>query len=206
MTVAVIGANGRSGRAFVDAALVHGFEVRAGVHRGSMPPRDNLTVVRCDATNQTDVESLLTGSDAIVSLIGHVRGSPAQVQTEAIRAVLAAAQSRGIKRVISLTGTGVRFPGDKLTLIDRILNLGIKFIDIARVTDGIEHAKLLQASSADWTLLRVLKLSNGKVGKFILSAHGPAKLFSSRAEVAEAIIELLDERSFVRQAPVMQKP
>ena len=56
-------------------------------------------------------------------------------------------------RLISLTGTGVRFPGDKITLIDRILNLSISIIDPKRIKDGKNHVTLLKNSDLDWYVM-----------------------------------------------------
>lgn len=90
MKIAVIGANGRTGRLFVEMALAAGHQVVAGVHRQSrLPAHPRLTVVPCDAIQPREVTSLLKGARAVVMLIGHVRGSSPTVQTDATRIVIA---------------------------------------------------------------------------------------------------------------------
>jgi hypothetical protein len=206
LTIAVIAANGRSGRLFVDLALRHGHSVRAGVHNGGgLEAAEHLEIIQADATKPDEVSRLLEGCDAVVSMLGHVKGSPARVQTEAMRFITTAMGQTNCKRLISLTGTGVRFPGDRPSLLDRLLNIGIKLIDPQRIQDGIEHTKVLQASDTDWTLIRVLKLMNTKPGEFSLTPHGPAKLFTSREEVAEAALACLEQNSYVKQAPVISR-
>ncbi len=207
MKISVIAANGRSGRTFVTKALAAGHSVRAGVHRtNNLKPHSHLSVVRCDATKQSDLRQLIDGQDAVISFIGHVRGSPPDAQTAATRALVEAMQAQGLRRVVSLTGTGVRFPGDHITLVDRILNTGIGLIDPARVRDGREHVKVLQQSDLDWTILRVLKLQNTAPKPFVLRQHGPTKWYVSRQEVAEAALQVLEQASFIRQAPILSKP
>ena len=203
MKIAVVAANGRSGRIFVEKALAEGHFIRAGVHSGSLAPHKNLTIVECDATNPTDVANLIKGQDAVVSFIGHVKGSPARVQTEAMKVLSSAMGTLGIKRLVSLTGTGVRFPGDRVGFVDWFLNTGIALVDPERIQDGKDHVALLQKSQLDWTVIRVLKLQNVKPESFSLKLHGPTKWFVGREEVALATLRVLADNSFIRQAPII---
>jgi len=206
MTIAVIAANGRSGSAFVEAALKAGHKVRAGVRRHSnLADHPNLEVLKCDATNPQEVNELIKGSDVVISFIGHVRGSEADVQSRAIQNIIDVMKNLNIQRVISLTGTGVRFPGDKITLIDRFLNFGISIVDPKRINDGKKHVEILKNSSLDWTILRVLKLQNIKPKTFKLTESGPTKTLVGRREVALAVLQIVEESSFVRKAPMLSK-
>ena len=206
MKIAVIAANGRSGQAFVEAALTAGHSIRAGVRgKSHLKPHPNLTVVECDATNEAQLKNLLSGQEAIASFIGHVKGSEPNVQTIAIQKVVDVMKALGVKRLISLTGTGVRFPGDKISLIDRFLNLSISIIDPARVKDGKNHVEALKSSALDWTVIRVLKLQNVPPKPFELREHGPTKLYVGRQEVAQAVLHVLEQHSFIKQAPIISK-
>jgi putative NADH-flavin reductase len=204
MKIAVIAANGRSGRAFVAAALVAGHAVRAGGRGASkLPAHERLEVIKCDATQSDDVRRLLVGQEAVVSLIGHVKGSPKDVQATATLLAAEAMRELSVRRIVSLTGTGVRLPQDRITLADRVLNWGISVIDVARVRDGQRHAEILKASDLDWTIIRVLKLANGKSQPFRLTPHGPTKLFVSRDEVARAILEVLEQHTYLSEMPII---
>ena len=206
MKLAVVAANGRSGSVFVNEALRRGHSVKAGVYgQHSFSASENLEIVECDAQSKEQLRSLISGSDAVVSMIGHGKNSPAHVQTDAIKNIVEISKQLGVKRVISLTGTGVRFPGDKITLMDRLLNLSISIIDPKRVNDGIEHAKFLQTSQLDWTIIRVLKLTNGPAKSFSLTANGPTKVFTPRTEVALACLQVLEQGSYAGQAPIISK-
>jgi putative NADH-flavin reductase len=203
-TIAVIGANGRSGTAFVEAALKNGYSVRAGVHSTStLRKRDGLEIISIDATNSTDITQLIIGADVVVSLMGHVKGSPEHLQTDAIKVVIAAMEHLNIQRIISLTGTGVRFENDKISLADWVLNTAFNFARPKTLRDGIAHANALQRSPLDWTIIRALKLTNGKAGRYRLVPHGPAKFFTPRREIALAILEVIEHDSFIKQAPTL---
>lgn len=205
MKIAVISANGRSGKAFVETALQAGHVVRAGVYgRHDFPAQGNLEIIQCDATKINDLKRLISDQEAVVSLIGHTKNTPKNVQTNAITNVVKSVGSTGV-RIVSLTGTGVRFPGDRPSLIDRFLNFGIAQVDPARIRDGIDHADVLKKSNTNWTLLRVLKLGNGQAKKYQLTITGPAKNLTSRQEVALAILEVLKSDKYIKKAPVISK-
>lgn len=204
MNIAVLAANGRSGRAFVAVALAAGHSVRAGsLTIGQLPPHPLLTEVVCDATNQQQLATLIAGQDAVASFIGHVKGSAASVQTDAIRAVIEVMQQQSVTRLVSLTGTGVRFAGDHITLTDRFLNLAVSIIDPARVKDGRDHVAVIQTSCLEWTVIRVLKLQNVVAKPFTLREHGPTKPYVGRDEVALAVLQVLEEKSFLQAAPII---
>lgn len=206
MKIAVIAANGRTGRAFVRAALAAGHEVNAGVI-GANPFPENLKlhVMQCDATKPNEVHQLLKGQDVVVSLIGHVKKSPADVQTTATHTVVNEMNNLNMHRIVSLTGTGVQFPGDQPTRVGQLLNAAINIIDPNRVADGKNHAHVLHQSNTDWTLIRVLKLTNGDVTPYHLTTHGPPKPWVARTEVAQVILEVLTHASFVKQAPIISR-
>lgn len=206
MKIAVVAAGGRSGRALVTEALKTDYKVRAGVRSNSFfEPNKNLTIVKCDANNKQDVVKLINGCDAVISLIGHVKGSTTDIQTRAAELLVEAMREQKISRLISLTGTGVRTPGDKITLLDRLLNLGVLVIDPARVKDGNNHFEIIKNSGLDWTVIRVLKLQNTKPKRYRLSVNGPSKLVVSRGEVAKAIMKLLKTNKYIRQSPIISK-
>lgn len=207
MNIAVIAANGRSGRAFVTHALAAGHTIHAGSRSvGQLPSHPNLIEIECDATKESDVLRLIDGQDAVASFIGHVKGSDATVQTDATQNIVAVMQKTGVSRIVSLTGTGVRFPHDDITFMDKLLNTAVGIVDPPRVKDGREHVEVLKQSGLEWTVIRVLKLENIASKPFSLKVGGPTKLVVSREDVAKAALSVLEEHSFIRQAPIISRP
>jgi putative NADH-flavin reductase len=191
----------------VEIALAAGHTIHAGVHsHNNLKPHTKLSVVQCDATSKADLKNLLNGQDAAVSFIGHVKGSPPHVQADAMNALVVVMQELSMQRIVSLTGTGVRFPGDRISLIDRLLNLSISIIDPSRVKDGKSHVEVLAKSNLDWTVVRVLKLQNSSPKPFELRTHGPSKWYVGRQEVAQAVLQVLEQHSFFQQAPIIGRP
>lgn len=207
MRIAVIAASGRSGQAFVAEALAAGHTVRAGI-RGQDPfaPHEGLVTVECDATDISQVTALIEHCDAVVSLIGHVKGSDALVQTNAITTIIRAMEATGIERIVSLTGVGVGSKGAINQAIVRLLSQITVWVGIDRLKDGLAHARVLQQSSLDWTVVKVLLLSDGEPGRFSLKTHGIVKAPTPRKEVARAILRILEDNSFVKEFPIITRP
>ena len=122
-----------------------------------------------------------------------------------MRTLVAVMKTHGMRRVVSLTGTGVRVAGDHISLVDRVLNLGVSAVDPARINDGRDHVRVLEESDLDWTIVRVLKLQNVSPKPFKLTPHGPTKWYVGREEVAQAVLQVLEQHSFIQQAPIISK-
>ena len=204
MNIAIIAANGRLGQELVRLTLAEGHTIRAGT-RGpsSLRDSDRLTAIACDATNYHELKALLKGQDVVFSCIGHVPGSLANVQTIATKNIVNVMKELGIKRFVTLTGTGARQPGDHITLTDRFLNFGVELMDKPRIEDGRQHVKVLEKSDLDWTVIRVLKLQFENNRPLTLREHGPTLPFVSRQEAARAMLQVVTEQSFIRQLPMI---
>jgi hypothetical protein len=115
-------------------------------------------------------------------------------------------EKHGVDRIISLTGSGVRIKGDRVSLLDRALNIPLKIVDKSRIDDGIKHYHVLKSSKVNWTMLRVLKLTNqNKTEDYILTSGGPAKLTISRKTVAKIMVELAEKDEWQKASPVVTK-
>ena len=207
MNIAIIAANGRLGSVLVEEALAAGHSVRAGIRGDShVSAHPRLEIVQCDATRFEDVKNLLHDQQAVCSAIGHVKGSAADVQTQATRILVDAMKETGVKRFVDVTGTGVRFPGDMISLVDRFLNFGVGMVDPARVKDGIDHVEVLKKSNIDWTTIRILKLQNVTPHPYVLRLNGPTKWCVGRREVARAMLEVIEKNTFLQQSPIISRP
>jgi putative NADH-flavin reductase len=187
MNIILFGGHGRTGK----CVLSH-----VGQH--------TVSIFDGDVMDEPAVDTAIHNVEAVISVIGHVKGSKSDMQTIGIRNIISAMQKHRVKRIVCLTGTGVRQSGDHITAIDRFMNLGISIVDPARVRDGIDHVLELQKTDLNYTVIRVLKLTNGKSSSdWQLTKSGPTKPFTSRDDVATAIVQVIDNESFIRQMPML---
>ena len=129
-TIVLFGATGNTGRIFLKKALDKGYQVKALVRTPSKLDiaHPSLTVVKGDILDQEAVNHIIAGSDAVVNLAGHVKGSPDNLQTQATEYIISAMKSHGVKRLISLTGGGVRDPkNDDPKFMDKMIVFIMKY-------------------------------------------------------------------------------
>lgn len=205
MNILVVAANGRTGRLVVDQAINSGHSVTALVRNNEATDfKKEVKVIKGDATDKQVVKEVAKNQEVIISTIGHVKGSQANVQSKSIENMIRAIQEHGSNtKIVSLTGNGVRQNEDKLFFLDRLLNWSIKLVDPKRIQDGKDHVELLQDSGVNWVVVRVLKLSNTKVINFKLSKNGPAKLLVSRSEAASALLQVAESSEWDRKLPII---
>lgn len=72
----------------------------------ALPVHDRLVVVEGDLLDDTSVNKVVDGVDAVVHVAGPVKGSPEDLQRRAITVVLEAMAERGGEPLISLKGGG----------------------------------------------------------------------------------------------------
>lgn len=202
MKIAVIGACGKTGKLVCQEAINRGHEV-FGLARSECPDL-KIKFVQGDALMLDDITKTIKDCDVVISVIGHVKLREFNTQTTAIKNIIKAMNNQDIKRIISLTGSGVRVKGDKISLIDRLLNIPLKIVDSSRIKDGVDHYNCLVNSNLNWTVLRVLKLTNqDKIAPYKLTAGGPPKIFVPRATVAKILVDLAEANDWPKSAPVV---
>jgi putative NADH-flavin reductase len=207
LKLAVLGASGRTGRLLVEQALARGHEVRVLVrHPAKLGDlRSRVSVVEGDATDPEAVERLVTGSNAVLSALGHAAGSPPDLQTTAIRHALAAMNRHTIKRLVSLTGAGVRDPHDRPGLVGLLFAIALKVFAKTVHEDAVRHSELIRSSEVEWTIVRAPRLRDGPGGRDIKVGYaggGPGTQID-RADVARFMLEQLRDAAWIRKAPMI---
>lgn len=207
MKIAVFGATGRTGRLLVEQALDGGYEVTALARDPVKLGRrhEGLRVVRGDVLDPATVEDVVAGSDAVISVVGHVGGSPEDLQTRAAENIVAAMKKHGVKRLVSLTGAGVRDPGDRPKLVDKVFGLALRVLQKAVLEDAARHAEVIKTSGLDWVIVRGPRLTEGpKKGEYRVGLVGTnSGTQISRADLAEFLLKQVATDDHLRQMPVV---
>lgn len=210
MKLAVIGATGRSGVPLVKQALDKGHEVVAVVRsKGKLHDQqgehDNLHVVEGDATNYDVLDKAVRDVDAVISVIGHVKGSPKDLQTDITRKLVKAMKAHDVSRVVSLTGAGVKDPQDEPKLIDHMIRFALKTFAGDVLKDAQNHAEVLRQSDLDWTMARGPLLSDGAyTGEYRVGYVGKGSGSRlARADLADFLLKEVRQNSYLHQAPMI---
>ena len=188
-------------------AIDKGFEVVACVYNNNSDKYlpNNVLIKKGDVMNYEYVTEAMNGAEVVISVLGHIKGSDPLMQTKGMQNIVKAMQNLGIKRVLSLTGTGARVPGDAPSVIDKVLNFFVKLVDPDRINDGIEHVKVLQNSGLNFSIVRVLKLSKSDkdTTSYVLTEGGPAEIQTSRKKVAKVLVDLIKDQKYIGKFPVI---
>jgi putative NADH-flavin reductase len=207
MKISIFGAAGRTGLQVVNCARVHGIEVVACVYSDGSNKRfpNDVVVKKGNIMEYDSVLEAIRGSDAVISVLGHRKGSDPLMQTKGMVNLVKAMKEIGIKRLLSLTGTGARVRDDKPSIMDKVLNFIVGMADPERINDGVEHIKVLRKSNLDWTVVRVLKLgkNNKEINKYELTDGGPAELLTSRKKAARVLVDLLNNKEYIGKFPII---
>jgi uncharacterized protein YbjT (DUF2867 family) len=112
-SVLVTGASGFIGARLVEALLEQGFRVVCAVRDTRIPRRPGLETVQADFTRDFDASvwlPRLRGVDAVVNAVGILREHGSQtfraVHADAPRALFAACEQAGVKRVVQVSALG----------------------------------------------------------------------------------------------------
>lgn len=208
-TIAVFGGSGRTGHRVIDRLLANGEDVRALIRRigdfGLAAP--GLTIIAGDVLDSDAVDRTVAGSNAVVSVFGHVKGSPDDVQTRGTRLIVAAMKAHGIRRIVSLSGGGLPAPQDQPKLPDRVIRFLLRRLSPQVLQDAIDHHAVLTASDLDWTIVRGPRLTEGspqgthRVGWVGVNASTQI----DRDDLADFIVAQITDSTFLRQLPFVSR-
>lgn len=206
-TVALFGATGKTGRLVLDRLLAAGYDVRALVRdpkKIGEVPAGRLTIVPGSVLERDAVDATVAGSDVVLSLFGHVKDSPATLQTDGTRLIVDAMKRHGVARIVSLSGGGLRAAAvDRPKAADHVIRFLLKTLAGAVLADAEGHLGVLQDSGLDWTVVRAPRLVDKPgVGRYRVGWVGVnASTKINREDFADFVVTQVDDRTFVHQLP-----
>lgn len=204
--IALFGASGQTGQQFLNAALEKGYEVKALARNplSISQKSSKLEVIKGDVLNIQDVQQVVEGCDIVVSLFGHVKGSPEWLQTDGTKNIVQAMKENNVDRVISLSGGGLPFPEkDEPKFADKLIRTIMKIVVPKVLNDANKHYEVLKNSGLKWTIVRGPRLTNDpKLGTYRVGWVGVnASTKISRADLADFILSQLEDEIFNFQMP-----
>lgn len=206
--LAVFGASGKSGEQFVEQALEAGYSIKALARNPKKIKVKSLGVeiIQGDVLNPEDVSKTISNTDMVVSLFGHVKGSPEGLQTKGTQHIIEAMKAEGIKQIISLSGGGLPFPEkDQPKFPDKMISFIMKIAVPKILNDAIDHAEVLKHSDRDWIIVRGPRLTDEpKKGDYRVGWVGVnASTKIGRGDLADFILKLCNNESFAKYSKQM---
>jgi putative NADH-flavin reductase len=206
-TIALFGASGRTGKPLIALLLSKGYTVKALVRnpQSITTKHTQLQLMKGNILNASDVETVVQGVDAVVSVIGHVKGdaqSP-MVQTEGTAHILSAMQKHGVKRIISLTGGAVPYSKDQPKFPDKAIKFIMNLVAKETLNDAIAHAEKIAKSGTAWTVVRGPRLlEKPPVGSYRVGFVGVnASTAITYGDLAQFIADELEQGKHIHSMP-----
>lgn len=204
MQVTILGATGHIGSLALAAALAAAHDV---VILSRRPPDDRRSnparVVIGGITDADAVRRAIAGSTAVIAAVGP-RTNTAEDERAletGMRNVTKAMAEVGVTRLVALSGAAIDVPGDAKPLVDRavsrIVRLGARHIVAAKQREF----EVMATSDLDWTALRPPIVTDGDARGYRLTDRLSPGARVTRVDVAAALVDQLDDSSFVRRAP-----
>ncbi len=205
-SIALFGGSGKTGQKFLSQALKKGYPIKALVRTPSkiQQSSDQLEIIQGDVLNPADVASTVEGTDMVVSLFGHVKGSPAGLQTRGTQYIVDAMKKHNIDRIISLSGGGLPFPEkDEPKFADKAIRFIMKVAVKKVLNDAIDHAEVLKGSGLKWVIVRGPRLTLEPArGTYRIGWVGVnASTQIGRADLANFIVKLVEDEQYDYQMP-----
>ncbi len=206
MKLAVFGATGGTGKPLVAQALARGDELTVLARDPAKLAQsdERFHVVKGDVHDPAVVRQTVAGADAVISVLGHRRGTGAIVLTTGSGNIVGAMKEAGVRRLVVLSITAVRDPQDRPRTMDRILE-GVGHALAAGVyADHLGQATVVRAADLDWTIVRAPLLTNRpQTGRYKVGYMGGVGGRISRADVADFMLKQATDTTYLRQLPLV---
>jgi putative NADH-flavin reductase len=208
----VFGASGATGRHIVAEAARRGHTVisfvREGAATANLPP--SASFVYGDATTKGDVDAAITGRpDVVISALGARSLKKTGLLETAVGHIIGAMHDNRVSRLIELGAAGTfGLPkASHISVVQRAIFEILRHTVLRLSFD--DHAaadRLIQDSELEWTIVQPPELSDDATRGYVADLDGLARGGAlARADVAAAIVDIMERASFVRQSPFLSR-
>ncbi|KAJ7512030.1 hypothetical protein B0H11DRAFT_2213832 [Mycena galericulata] len=220
-SILVLGATGASGLAFIQVALSQPNPPKLTLYvrsRSKLPAgiEAQARIVEGNLTDEPALLNAMEGVDTVVSLLGAYASVSALVFritttpiADSFNGILAAMRAKGAKRIFALsTPSFSPDPSETFPLKWSLYQLMPKAMAPQGNAEMVGIAKAVAAADdLDWTVFRVPHLTNESADLPVVAGLlGPdfkGTLMLSRASIAVWILKEIEEREWVKKAPVI---
>ena len=204
MRLIIFGPTGGTGRELVRQALDRGHTVTAFAREpAALGEHDGLELIAGDVLDAGAVERAVDGHEAVLCALGRPATSPGRLRSEGTGHIVRAMQRSGSGRLICLSTIGI---GDTRQLMPPLYRYVLVPSLLRRTfTEHARQESVVRSSGLDWTVVRAGVLTDGPhTGRY---AHGfpptdrSHQIEVSRADVADFMLEQVEDGTYVRAAP-----
>lgn len=210
MEVAVFGATGATGLEACRLSVAAGHTVRAVRRQGnelSLAASDSLRAVHADVVTGDGVAEAVAGADAVLSVLGapSYTRHPITVYSTGTHAIINALREAGHGKRFVVVSSGLTYPppaGCGFIAARIVLSFLLNVLGKTLYADMRRLEELVRSSDdIAWTIMRPGHLFNTEsVSQCRLNLNDPTQRYTSRVDLAAAMVGEIDTTEHVRQA------
>jgi putative NADH-flavin reductase len=210
MRLTILGAMGGTGEALLSKALKDGHEVTALVRdpENLAVGRSKVRVIKGEVTDEKILPDAIGDADAVLSALGKPDGSRrTTVYSESARAVTAAMNKTGVRRLIAVSAVSAQPDEFKGLFSKYVVHPILHRFFGAGYEDMRRMEAVLQTSDVDWTVFRAPRLTDDAPGMYRIAIDAPLPRAVSlpHASLAWAMLAGIDDETMVRHAVTIAK-
>lgn len=207
MKIIVFGASRGVGFQVVEQGLQAGHHITAFVRN---PEKMQIThpalkIFQGDAMDADAVDRAIAGHEAVISALAPARPLIPHMMETSAKNIVAAMQTHAVRRLISMTGAGVRQPEDEPKFVDHFFRIMLHLLARTVALDSAANVRIITSSNLDWTIVRYPRLTDGaRKGTYRVGYVGKdSGMQVSRADAAAFVLRELEEKNWLRKLPVV---
>jgi len=205
MKILVLGATGRTGKLFAQLATANNHQVTAIIRNKKDAILPKVNYIEGMPTDEVLLTKALQGMDAVVVSLNINRTSdnpfakmvsPLTLISDSVKAVCSAMVKNNIKRIITVSASGVGDSWNHMFLMVRWL---IRYSNIWKAyEDHDRQEQIVRQSGLDWTIVRPVMLNDKDSDEYKAVVGKPTGGNISRKGVAKFILDSLESEKYVK--------
>lgn len=204
MKLTVFGARGPTGHQVVDQAVERGHTVTAVVQSTAPESRfsDAVQVVEADVYAGDDIEETLSEETVVCNLFRHSKLTASDYRAVSGQMILDAMESTGCSRYLTVVPAVVRREGEPCGIGESLAVALYRLLHPLAAEDAADHVADVQRSDLDWTVIRVLRLTDGTMTRQYKTGDLKLGVGSvSYGDVASFLLDCCERGIYLRMQP-----
>jgi putative NADH-flavin reductase len=219
--ITIFGGTGPSGQCIIEEALSRNYTVTVYARNPSKLPENitsspSVTLVKGSLSDIDAIRESLKNSDAVLSALGPSLSVGTAVHgltqhgtpiADGYKVILESMKMEGVKRLIALGTVSMQAEEDGRSIVTWGMVTAVWAFLHSAWKDVVAFGNAITSSNSDidWTIARVGRLTNGKLGKVQAGYIGKegSRVFVSRKDLAKWYLDELENGAWIHKLPVV---
>ncbi|PFX55647.1 NADH-flavin reductase [Bacillus wiedmannii] len=201
--IAILGANGKSGKFLVNEALEKGYQVQILTRNSNNMTitNENLETIIEDSRDFSSIRELLKGCRAVINAVGQPKNE-SYIFSTVTKHILEVMKEFETKRYILISGGSLDVTGGQKGIVNKIGAILFKAFLSKMMQDKYKELQTIQGSDVDWTIVRLPFVMEGKsIGNIKESLVDMPGIKIQNSDIAPFVIKQINSEGYVGKCP-----